>query len=147
MLRIASRTMLVAALLLLPALASGQSGRQMFRPRGTDAALGNLGTVTVRHADIRGRILIASERETEQERPGANVEVLVSELSTGTILRRTRADSDGYYTLSKLDVGRYWMAIGGLRLILQVQPESPQGTELPKILIVVLPKAMLKLEP
>jgi len=103
--------------------------------------------VRVRNADIHGQVFLASEREGQDETPAPDVIVQIRNFKDQSILRKARTDKQGMYTFPKLDVGPYELRVGGLKLKLTVEPEVLSATELPKIIIVILPRQMAKLIP
>jgi hypothetical protein len=103
--------------------------------------------VRVRNADIHGQVFLASEREGQDETPAPDVIVQIRNPEDQSILRKAEPDKDGMYTFPKLDVGPYELRIGGLKLKITVVPEIQSAKELPKIIIVILPRQMAKLRP
>lgn len=100
--------------------------------------------MTVTDADIQGKVFLASARQGEDETPAPNVKVQVRDLETDKVLREAFTDKEGYYSLPKLEVAQYLMTIGRLKIQLDVKPEKQSLTELPKILIVILPEEMTR---
>lgn len=100
--------------------------------------------MTVKQADIIGQVFIASEAEQEQEKPAPNVRIRVLPLDDDQVLREAYTDKEGFYTLQKLDVGRYRLYVSSLKLILTVEPGEQAATERPKVVIVIIPKQMAK---
>ena len=98
----------------------------------------------VTHADIQGKVFLASARQGQDETPAANVKVQVRDLESDKVLREALTDKEGYYSLPKLDPAQYLMIIGRFKLQLDVKPEQQPLTELPKILIVILPEEMTR---
>ena len=103
--------------------------------------------VRVRNADIHGQVFLASEREGQDETPGPDVIVQIRDPKDGTILQKGRTDKDGKYTFAQLDVGLYELRIGALKLKITVVPETEAGTELPKVIIVIIPRIMANYKP
>lgn len=134
---------LSGALLLAPSACPGQESPAMEPAPPLEPVPSGL---TVRQADIVGQVFLASEKPEEREKPAAKVRVQVRTMDAKEVLRETYTDKDGGYTLPKLDLGRYRLWIGSLKLILTVEGEQPAG-ELPKILIVVIPKPMTQSPP
>ena len=100
--------------------------------------------MTITYAEIQGKVFLASARQGEDEEPAPNVKVQVRELETDKVLREAITDSEGYYSLPRLEPAQYLMVIGRLNLDLNVKPEEQPVTELPKILIVILPEEMTR---
>jgi hypothetical protein len=100
--------------------------------------------MSVTHADIQGKVFLASARQGEEEEPAVNVKVQVRDLKTDEVLREALTDKEGYYSLPMLEPAHYLLIIGRLKLELDVKPEQQSLTELPKILIVILPEEMTR---
>jgi len=100
--------------------------------------------VRVRHAEIRGRVYISSEREEEEEVLGVNVHVRVTTMEDEAVICEAMTDANGAYELPMIDIGKYYLYVGRLRLEMHVEPEETLPGELPKIIIVMLPKEMAK---
>jgi hypothetical protein len=101
--------------------------------------------MTVTHADIQGKVFLASARQGQDEAPAPNVRVQVRDLESDKVLREAFTDKEGYYSLAKLEPAQYLMIIGRLKLQLDVKPEQQPLTELPKVLIVILPEEMTRI--
>ena len=99
-------------------------------------------TMTVTYAEIQGKVFLASARQGEEEEPASNVKVQVRDLKTNKVLREAVTDKAGYYSLPKLEPAKYLMIVGRLKLHLNVEPNQQPLTELPKILLIILPKEM-----
>lgn len=100
--------------------------------------------MAVTYAEIQGKVFLASARQGEEEEPAANVKVQVRDLQTDKVLREALTDKEGYYSLPKIEPAQYLMVIGRLKLQLDVKPEEQSLTELPKILIIILPEEMTR---
>jgi hypothetical protein len=100
--------------------------------------------MTVTYAEIQGKVFLASAKQGEDEMPASNVKVQVRDLENDKVLREAYTDKEGYYSLPKLEPAQYLMMIGRFKLQLDVKPEQQKLTELPKILIVILPEEMTR---
>lgn len=111
-------------------------------PRDNGEESEEIRAVRVYHAEIKGRVFIVSEEEGEEEYPGEDVRVRVLDEETDDVILQTRTDKEGYYDFPRIDVGTYILNIGRLRLNMEVLPdEAPEG-QLPKIIIVMIPKEL-----
>lgn len=102
------------------------------------------GGVIVKQADIVGQVFIASERPGRRDEPAANVTVQIRTLEDDEVVQETRTDKDGAYKLPMLAVGKYNLRIGALKLPLIVEEDPAPEGELPKVIITILPKEMLR---
>lgn len=137
-------------LAVLPLGSAGQEAEVIPEPatrREDDARLLPLPKLTVKSADIHGQVYIAGERQGEEEEPAKNVVVQVRTPETGDTLREARTDDDGRYTFERLEPGIYYFIIGSLRMNLIVEPGGLAAGELPKIILVVLPRDMTQFQP
>jgi hypothetical protein len=132
--------LMVGVLLLLPAFSV--SAADPAEPSRTDKP--NRPIMTVTYADIQGKVFLNSARQGEDESPASNVKVQVRDLETGQVLREALTDKEGYYILPKLEPAEYLMIIGRLKIQLIVKTETQSLTELPKVLIVILPEEMTR---
>ena len=133
------RAMLMVGVLLFPAALSVFATDSDRQPQGEKP---KRPTMAVTYADIQGKVFLASARQGEDEAPAVNVKIQVRDLETDKVLREALTDKDGYYSLPKLEPAQYLMIIGRLKLQLDVKREKQPLTELPKILIVILPEEM-----
>lgn len=142
------RACLVAALAVtLVALSSGHGWAQTAQETSPAALEVDFPGVRVAHAEIRGRVFIAGETEGAEEAPAPNVLIRVMDERERTEIRRTRTKDNGDYTLPVLDLGRYRLLIGGLRVDLLVEERDEDRTdESPKVVIFVLPKELAEFE-
>ncbi len=51
-------------------------------------------------------------------------------------------DENGDYELPMVDIGKYYLFVGRLRLEMRVESEESAPGELPKVIIVMLPREM-----
>lgn len=109
----------------------------------TPPALKNRSGVVIRQTEIIGQVHIASERPGRRDEPAVNVPVQVRVPENDVLIHQTQTDRNGSYTIPVLKVGAYHMFIGALRINLLVE-EKPAEDELPKIIITILPKEMLR---
>ena len=100
--------------------------------------------MSVTYAEIQGKVFLAGSRQGDDEVPAPNVRVQVRDLQTDEVLREAYTDKEGYYALPRLEPAQYLMIIGSFKLRLNVKPEMQSLTELPKILIVILPEEMTR---
>ncbi len=100
--------------------------------------------MSVTYAEIQGKVFLASSRQGEEEEPARNVRVQVRDIENDELLREAYTDKEGYYSLPKLEPAEYLMLIGAFKIQLVVKPETQSLTELPKILIVILPEEMVQ---
>ena len=100
--------------------------------------------MTVTYADIQGKVFLVSSQQGQDEIPAANVRVQVRDLQTEKVLREAFTDAEGYYSLPKLEPTRYLMIVGRLKVRLEVRPEAQAITELPKVLIFILPEEITR---
>lgn len=105
--------------------------------------LKNRSGVVIRQTEIIGQVHIASERPGRRDEPAVNVPVQVRVPENDVLIHQTQTDRNGSYTIPVLKVGAYHMFIGALRINLLVE-EKPAEDELPKIIITILPKEMLR---
>lgn len=103
--------------------------------------------IVMEQATVRGRVVILeSRREDRKTVGGLRIEVWSTDPddpnARDSRLHRTRTDDDGLFELPLLDLGRYLMIIGDLRLSLQVVEQSAnrRGQQEPKVLLILLPK-------
>ena len=101
-------------------------------------------TMSVTYAEIQGKVFLASARQGQDEIPARNVKVQIRDMETDKVLREALTDAEGYYSLPRLEPAQYLMIIGRLKIQLDVKPEEQTLTELPKILIVILPEEMTR---
>jgi hypothetical protein len=114
--------------------------------------------VVMEKATVRGRVVVLETRK-EDRQVIENTAVQVWTQPEGMeaepggrgkinrrMLHETRTDSQGMFTLPQLDVGEYLMIVGELRIRLLVVPKSEvrKNQEEPKILLILLPKDVLK---
>ncbi len=133
------RAMLMVGVLFFPATLSISATSPEEQPQADEP---KRPIMTVTYADIQGKVFLASARQGQVETPAPNVKVQVRELQTDKVLREALTDKEGYYSLPKLEPAQYLLIIGKLKLHLNVRPEEQPLTELPKILIVILPEEM-----
>ena len=100
--------------------------------------------MTVTYSEIQGKVFFSGVREGVEEEPAPNVRVQIRDVESDKVLRETRTDKEGYYSLPKLEPAEYLMLIGAFKIQLVVRPETQSLTELPKILIVILPEEMVQ---
>lgn len=102
--------------------------------------------VLVVHAPIKGQVFLSSVEETSGEMPAKDVPVSIRDVEKNEVICETTTDADGAYELPMLDVGRYFMFLGALRLNLVVEPEETPADELPKVIIFIIPEEMARKE-
>ena len=81
-------------------------------------------TMTVTHAEIQGKVFFSGVREGVEEEPAPNVRVQIRDVESDKVLRETRTDKEGYYSLPKLEPAGYLMLIGAFKIQLVVRPET-----------------------
>lgn len=101
--------------------------------------------VVVEAAPIKGRVFICTQRAEDDEVPARNVTIQVWGQKNRRLLQTTHTGKEGYFSLSKLEVGKYGLRIGRLRLKMEVIPSGdPRVAQLPKVIIVILPRELLR---
>ena len=100
--------------------------------------------IRVSHAEIEGKVYIASQEAGLREQPADDVNVQIKDLDD-QLLSETLTDEEGSYTLPRIDVGEYKLHIGGLTLNLSVEEDSDRWDEqLRKVVIVIIPEQMAR---
>ncbi len=98
--------------------------------------------IIVRNVEIEGRVLLPSEDRRDPERPAAHCRVRVLDQDEENILLEVITDEDGKYALPAFPPADYRLHIGYLRLNLRVEKRGPKESTDPRVLVVVVPKAM-----
>ena len=102
--------------------------------------------VVMKQADIRGRVFLLTEADKPPQ-PAPNIKIAVQTYDDGKLLRETASDDEGRYSLPSLDVGRYTLMVGTLKLELQVKDpdQVPAGSQtIPKTLLVFIPRDVVE---
>lgn len=100
--------------------------------------------IVVHQADTVGQVYIASDKPGVEEEPAKNVLVRVVIPENDEVIYETRSDKTGAYLIPRLKPGAYRMYIGGLRIALLVNAATPSNAQLPKVVITVLPRDLLR---
>lgn len=100
--------------------------------------------ITVKQAEIVGQVFIATERPGEQEEPARDVRVQIRIPENDEVIYETRTDKIGGYTFPQLKVGAYRLVIGGMKLNLLVESTPVEIGELPKVIITILPRDLVR---
>lgn len=100
--------------------------------------------IVVQNADVVGQVYIASERPADEDEPARNVSVRVIIPENGDVLFETRTDKNGGYIIPRLKPGAYRLHIGALQIAFFVESVVPSNPQLPKVIISILPRDMLR---
>lgn len=104
--------------------------------------------IVVRQAEIQGQVFISSDREGEEEAPARNALIQLKDSGNDKVLQKTYTNDQGEYTLSEVEVGEYLLFAGSLKMKIRVEsPETTEQNELPKKIIVIIPRKMAMYTP
>ena len=138
---------MITAILLLGACATCADERPAAAEVGDLGGERDTSLIRVMHAEIEGQVFLASEDQGIREIPAEDVSVQIRDDAGDRLIAEALTDEAGSYTLPKIDVGRYKLLIGGLRLNMSVEPEDTRWSdELRKVIIAIIPKQMAERE-
>ena len=117
------------------------------RAPGQDDAKAWRVPVVMEEATVRGKVVILETRREDRKTVGGlRIEVWTTEPDNPRIrderIHRTRTDDEGLFSLPSVEIGRYVIIVGELRLGLQVVPKANVRADQqePKVLLILLPK-------
>lgn len=140
------RAAFLRALYLMVCLASLSAFAQELSQRMTDTGVTSSlpRGIVVQNTDVVGQVYIASERPADEDEPARNVSVRVIIPESGDVLFETRTDKNGGYVIPRLKPGAYRLHIGALQIAFFVENLAPSNPQLPKVVISILPRDMVR---
>ena len=115
--------------------------------RGAPRANDDFHGVIVHDLDIDGRVyIISGERDNKgripDPRPAPGGRVEIRTVAEDKVIAQARTDDQGRYTLPRIDVGKYKVCIGLLRMDLEVWPAAAASNTSARSFVVLVPEEM-----
>lgn len=99
--------------------------------------------VVLRQSSISGRVFLLSQ--DAKDSVAEQLKIQIRDRTEQKLLFETRTDKEGRFALPNLDVGKYGLIIGRLKLVLEVREPLTGPTSarrIPKTIIVFIPEAL-----